>query len=96
MGEWSELKLQIIKEYAAAYSRILAAQKAARLEHLYIDAFAGAGTHISRTTGAKIPGSPLIALEIKPPFREYHFIDLDREKTAELRRLTKGRTNVRA
>jgi three-Cys-motif partner protein len=42
----------------------------------------------------KIPGSPLIALEIQPAFREYHFIDLDSEKTAELRRLTKGRTGV--
>ena len=94
VGEWSELKLQIIREYASAYSRILAAQKSVRLEHVYIDAFAGAGTHISRKSGARIPGSPLVALEVKPPFREYHFIDLDREKTAELRRLTKGRADI--
>ena len=94
LGEWSELKLQIIKEYAAAYSRILAAQKSAGLEHVYIDAFAGAGTHISRKSGVKIPGSPLIALEIQPAFREYHFIDLDSAKTAELRRLSKDRTGV--
>ncbi len=36
----------------------------------------------------------MIALQVEPPFREYHFIDLDREKTAELRRLARGRTDV--
>jgi three-Cys-motif partner protein len=91
VGEWSELKLQIIKEYAAAYSQILTAQKSPRLAHLYIDAFAGAGTHISKRSGSEIPGSPTIALEVRPKFCEYHFIDLDRERAAELRRLAEGR-----
>jgi hypothetical protein len=40
VGYWSELKLEIIRKYAVAYSTILTAQSR-RLEHHYIDAFAG-------------------------------------------------------
>jgi len=67
VGYWSELKLEIIKKYAAAYSQILAAQKSS-LEHHYIDAFAGAGIHVAKRTGESILGSPLNALNIDPPF----------------------------
>jgi len=48
IGYWSELKLEIIKEYAGAYSTILSAQTKPRLYHVYVDAFAGAGIHISK------------------------------------------------
>ena len=44
---WSEVKLDIIKDYARAYSTILAKQPWCK-GHFYIDAFAGAGMHISR------------------------------------------------
>jgi three-Cys-motif partner protein len=80
IGYWSELKLDIVREYAGTYSRILNAQQNPTLYHLYIDAFAGAGVHISKRTGDFIKGSPLNALLLKPPFREYHLIDLDRGK----------------
>ncbi|MBI4683080.1 MAG: hypothetical protein HY757_08280 [Nitrospirae bacterium] len=60
VGYWSEIKLDIVKEYAAAYSRILAAQKSPPLYHIYIDAFAGAGMHISKSSGGFIPGSPMV------------------------------------
>ena len=43
IGYWSEIKLEIIKEYASAYSTILAAQTGPSFYHVYIDAFAGAG-----------------------------------------------------
>jgi hypothetical protein len=44
---------------------------------VYTDAFAGAGVHLSKTPKGEIPGSPQIAAATEPPFREYHFIDLD-------------------
>ena len=91
VGYWSELKIEIIKEYASAYSRILSANK---LYHLYIDAFAGAGTHISRSTGEQIPGSPSVALNVDPKFKEYHFIDLNKNKVAALRDLAGNREDV--
>lgn len=91
VGGWSELKLEILRKYCAAYSPILTKRK---LHHSYIDGFAGAGHHLSKQTGDLIPGSPINALEIVPPFCEYHFIDLDETRTEELRRLSQGRANV--
>ncbi len=92
IGYWSELKLDIVKAYAAEYSKILSAQQG--LYHVYIDGFAGAGVHISRATGDFVPGSPLNALLVQPPFREYYLIDLDRAKAAALRELVGERADV--
>lgn len=94
IGYWSEVKLDIVKEYAAAYSKILTAQKSPSLYHIYIDAFAGAGMHISKTTGEFVKGSPLNALLIKPPFNEYHLIDMDSEKVGSLRSISAEYPNV--
>jgi three-Cys-motif partner protein len=94
IGYWSEIKLDIVKDYASAYSRILTAQTKLGLHHVYIDAFAGAGVHISKTTREYISGSPINALLVQPPFREYHLIDIDREKVELLRELVKNRRDV--
>ena len=91
IGYWSEVKLEIVAKYAAAYSTIMSKRK---LQHIYIDAFAGAGVHISRTTGEPILGSPLNVLHVHPPFREYHFIDLDRSKIQALREFIGPRDDV--
>ena len=91
---WSEIKLDIVKEYASAYSKILAKQSNTSLYHICIDAFAGAGIHISRSTGAFVLGSPMNALAVTPKFKEYHFIDLDSEKAGALRSLTADRADV--
>ena len=88
IGYWSEIKLDIIGRYALEYSKILSKGK---LHHVYIDAFAGSGMHISRTTGSTVRGSPQIALGIIPPFKEYYFIDTDIAKVAELKKLVTNR-----
>jgi len=93
IGYWSEVKLEIVKKYASAYSAILAKKDFIR-GHVYIDAFAGAGVHLSKTTGKPVPGSPLNALQVTPPFSEYHFIDLDGHRTAKLRSLAGDRGDV--
>lgn len=84
IGPWSEVKLQIIEKYATAYSKILSRN---RLHHVYIDAFAGAGIHVSKTSGNLVPGSPAIALGVEPSFKEYHFIDLDSARAQHLAQL---------
>jgi len=94
IGYWSEIKLDIVREYAAAYSKILSAQKKPSLQYLYIDAFAGAGMHLSKNTGEFVQGSPLNALLINPPFKEYHLIDWDNNKVDSLKRLTSQHVNV--
>jgi len=91
IGYWSEVKLDIIKDYAAAYSRILAAQARPPLTHIYIDAFSGAGFHKARGSGELVWGSPANALALSPPFKEYHFIDLDQGNIDTLRTLIQSR-----
>jgi three-Cys-motif partner protein len=90
---WSEVKLDIIQEYAAAYSRIVSAHPEIR-RHIYVDAFAGAGTHISKQRQDFILGSPLNALLVTPRFREFHFIDLHGGKADRLRQMTEGMKDV--
>ena len=94
IGYWSEVKLDIVKEYAAAYSMILSSQKHPTLSHAYIDAFAGSGVNISRDTGEFIPGSPLNALLVEPPFRDYYLIDIDSVKVATLKEIVGNRDNI--
>ena len=69
IGYWSEIKLEIVQKYAQAYSVIMNKQDLVR-RYLYIDGFAGAGSHISKSTGDTIPGTPAIALNIKPRFND--------------------------
>jgi len=92
VGPWSEVKLEIVRAYASEYAKILSKQPG--LEFIYIDAFASSGHHVSRTSGELIPGSPQNALNVVPPFDEYHFIDIDREKADALREMVGPRPDV--
>lgn len=92
IGVWSEIKLAIVKEYASAYSTILAKQQ--NLYHIYIDGFAGRGVHISKRTGQFVPGSPLNAMNVVPPFREFYLIDLDGNRVSALREVVGQRPDV--
>jgi three-Cys-motif partner protein len=97
IGIWSEVKLAIIKEYASAYAKILDAKRRESihsLRWLYIDAFAGPGVHLSKTTKEIVEGSPLIALKTTPPFSEYHFIDSDPKRAQQLRGISGDRKDV--
>jgi len=91
IGYWSEIKLDIVSDYAKAYSKILTKQM---LSHAYIDGFAGPGVNIARSTGDLVPGSPLNALNIEPGFDEFYFVDLDGDKADFLRKLIGDRPNV--
>lgn len=93
IGPWSEVKLALLSRYASEYSKILSNQKG--LRHIYIDAFAGGGVHMSRASGTLVPGSPLNALAVQPPFNEYHFIDLDAHKVQALHDMAGKRKDVR-
>ena len=92
IGDWSEVKLDIVKKYVQAYSTILAKKK--KLSHVYIDGFAGPGVHIAKSSGDFIPGSPLNALLIKPGFDDYYLVDLDGDKIDHLRKSVGEKTNV--
>lgn len=84
VGYWTEIKLQILQEYANAYAQVLKNQRF--IKHVaYIDGFAGAGAHISKESGELIEGSPARALSIQPRFTHYHFVEMDAARAERLR-----------
>lgn len=94
IGYWSEIKLDIVKDYAKAYSTIFSAKGQKQFHHVYIDAFAGSGVNISRQTGGFVKGSPLNALSVQPPFREFYFVDLDGRKVDMLKSIVEGQPGI--
>lgn len=86
IGVWSEIKIAILREYACAFTRILKTNSWCR-GCCYVDAFAGAGHHISKTTGEMVPGSPLNALLVVPRFDRIVLIDIDDQKVERLKSL---------
>ena len=83
----------MLRKYWPEYTRIIKKQSW-NFHTLYVDAFAGSGKHISRSTGEFVMGSPARALDVSPPFDEYHFIDLDSTKVQSLQQLAAERPNV--
>lgn len=94
IGRWSELKLEIVEKYGAAYTTAFAGPRGQNLRKYYIDAFSGAGVHLSKETGQQVEGSPARALKVRPPFDYFYFIDMNPEKTAYLRTLCGDRRDV--
>jgi three-Cys-motif partner protein len=92
IGYWSQLKLEIVEQYGAAYTKAFA--RAKNLRKYYVDGFSGAGVHIAKKSKARIEGSPTRALKITPPFDGYCFIDLDADKTDYLRSMCGERGEV--
>lgn len=74
-GDWTELKLGIVREYADLYTKAL---RDTFSQLMYIDAFAGAGTR---------RGSVQLALQCNPGFNEFVFIDRKRSHCDALERL---------
>src|SRR6266850_1276777 len=92
IGIWSELKLEIVEKYGSAYTT--AFNNTSGLKKYYVDAFSGAGVHISKRDRSQIEGSPARALKISPPFDGYYFIDLDQAKTDYLRKTVGDKPSV--
>ncbi len=93
IGYWSEIKIDIIRKYAKAYSTIIKAR--GNLTTAYIDAFSGPGKHIRKDSKEEVIGSPLAALEVRPAFDEYYFIDISSKKIDYLKSQISGRENIR-
>lgn len=92
VGNWTEIKLEIISKYATAYSKILSKQEF--ITHIYIDGFCGAGEHLSKDRLRIISGSPMNALDVEPSFKEFHFIDMDSQKIDYLKTKVGNKDNV--
>lgn len=101
-GDWTTEKLDRIRKYLVAYSRIMSKQA---YQYAYIDAFAGTGYRklksFSSPSELMIPelaerdsqrfleGSARIALQVEPPFNKYIFIEKSQIKILRLKQLVK-------
>jgi three-Cys-motif partner protein len=94
VGYWSQIKLDIVKKYATAFSKITVALKNPSFEPVYIDAISSAGVHMSRGARTFIPGSPVNILLITPGFYRYYLIDVRAEKTSALRQMVADNPKV--
>lgn len=101
-GNWTEEKLEKLREYLHAYTTIFKQNiRASWYKTIYVDAFAGTGY---RTTPRKNKatanplfndndaisfqkGSAIAALETEPSFDEYFFIELSEEYANNLQQL---------
>jgi three-Cys-motif partner protein len=83
-GYWTEAKLDLLARYLDAFTT--ATKYKSPRERIYLDAFAGEGYGVSRTTGEEFESSSRIALGVDdPPFSRLRFFELGR-KAARLER----------
>ncbi|MBN1286868.1 MAG: three-Cys-motif partner protein TcmP [Anaerolineae bacterium] len=88
IGPWSEEKLEMLRDYLEAYTRVMKGWKSeiSRVNYHYVDAFAGAGSSRARDDEERyIAGSPRVALEFF--FNSYTFIEMDSSRVQRLQEL---------
>ena len=94
-GDWTQEKLERVSKYLSAYTTIMSQYK---FRFAYIDAFAGTGYRTIERDGNQeefpfpdldsfLDGSASIALQIKPQFTKYIFVEQNESRFAELQRL---------
>jgi len=101
-GDWTEVKLSMLKDYLAAYTMAL---KKKPFSKMYIDAFAGTGyreieaqedtpglfeEQVNAEETGFFDGSVRLALQIDPPFDRYAFIEKSSKRMSELRTVTEA------
>lgn len=80
-GNWTIEKLDILTNYLDAYLLALSKQK---FKKIYIDAFAGTGTIVSRDESQVFAGSAKRALQSSQKFDHYYFIEANKKKAQQL------------
>lgn len=93
-GAWTEIKLDILRNYLDFYTKALSKQG---FELLYIDAFAGTGSRTEIIPSApllnkekekvSLDGSAIIALNIEKQFDRYLFIETNSKRIKELEKI---------
>lgn len=106
-GNWTKQKLEYVRKYLHAYTTIM---KDRDFHFAYVDAFAGTGYYepkrdenadqmlfdfASEETQMFWDGSARIALQVKHPFKEYIFIEKDKNRFSKLKKLRNEFPNER-
>lgn len=86
-GPWTQEKLAYVERYARAFMTAMAPNRTPDQwsELVYIDLLAGPGRGIDRKTSAEFDGSPLRALNVKPPFDRLYLSDVKARNVEALR-----------
>ncbi|PHZ85897.1 three-Cys-motif partner protein TcmP [Paremcibacter congregatus] len=99
-GDWTEIKITLLKSYMTAYTRALSGKN--HFDLVYIDAFAGTGERVASvedpmnlTQNGKIKydGSVKVALNMIPQFQELYFIEKDQAKIENLQKIKQENQN---
>ncbi len=98
-GSWTEQKLERVRKYLGAYTKIFRQNSKARyFRTTYVDGFAGTGHRAAPSESdsglavdddaeALKKGSARIALEIDPSFDRYVFVERDKRRIGDLEAL---------
>lgn len=105
-GKWTQQKLEKVGNYLQTYTTALKNQK---FHLIYVDAFAGTGyVNLKEKDESQlllpeftendvkdfVSGSTINALEVKPPFDEYVFIEKNEKRVSELNNLKSDYPNL--
>jgi three-Cys-motif partner protein len=82
IGPWGNQKLQLVRAFGGMFTTSMR-RKWETL--VYVDLFAGGGCSRIRGTEIRIPGSPLVALGLNPPFDRHVLCERDHELMTALR-----------
>jgi three-Cys-motif partner protein len=85
VGPWTEVKVQIVREYALNFQKIIQSKRSYNFRSVYMDGFAGTGILLSDTRRDVIGGTAAEVMNVQPLFDEYHFIELNPHKVKILR-----------
>jgi len=91
VGSWSRDKFYYLRKYIETFAT---ATKNKWPHRNYIDLFSGPGMCFDRKKEEEIAGSPLIAWEIKNPFSDYYFVDIEQGNIEVLVKRTNNSNNV--
>jgi three-Cys-motif partner protein len=84
---WTREKLTYLQRYASAFMTAMGPKRSAGIwdRLVYVDLLAGLGRDIDKYTKEEFPGSPLIALAVKPQFDHLFLADNDPENIEALK-----------
>lgn len=80
IAKHTEEKLDIFANYANTFCKIVHSFP----NRIFIDAFAGSGTHVLKDTKEEVDGTS-VNIFSRCNFTQYHFIDIDKEKLGHLK-----------
>lgn len=81
VGEWGELKYQLVRCYAEIFTRAMSDKWSSVV---YVDLFARAGRARLAESRRIVAASPLLVLDLPKPFSTYLFCELDERNAKAL------------